>query len=324
MLPSEFKQLIGAIRSLLEPWGSENRAIHDAIKEQNRTISESREASQRDQNAAALIIARAINNASDAASGYDKPYRDKEHGLQKVIVFLTFVTAVGALIAAAANWWTFNQVKKSTDAADRSARAAEYAANTASEQLRLMRQQLTYTQAAKLVIQAKFGSTDPAHFYDFNGVIFNDGHEDADEIKGTITLSEKSAVTGKIIEPQETADFAVQHPLIPMAANDPVPIPWQYGIEDRRVFNPFEKANILVSAAMKKRLENIASYLEVDIGASYLNGVETIPAKASFKGCFVYTFSAPGLISPCDNVSILLRESREAKRRVSEAQKHRK
>lgn len=88
-----FEKITEAIRS-------ESRMIQEAVQSQVETIRVDRESAHREQSASAEIIARAINTASDATSGYEKSQRDKEYRLQGFLVFLTFLAAGGALAAA--------------------------------------------------------------------------------------------------------------------------------------------------------------------------------------------------------------------------------
>jgi hypothetical protein len=103
-------------------------AIQDALKQQSNAIRVNRESAKNEQNEAARIIAGAINNASNATSGYEQPQRKKEFWLQVALVALTFVAAAGAVAAAMGSWRALPEVKKSAD-------AAQSAATTASQTL---------------------------------------------------------------------------------------------------------------------------------------------------------------------------------------------
>lgn len=127
-----FERITDAVRA-------ESGAIQNSVKEQIGSISEDREAEKHDRAEAAKIIARAIQNASDSPSDYEKTQRNKEYGLQQGVLFLTVITAIGAIVASIVSIITLGQVKKSTDAT----KTAAYAACKSAE---ISRQALIETQ----------------------------------------------------------------------------------------------------------------------------------------------------------------------------------
>jgi hypothetical protein len=103
----------------------ESKATQNVVNQQIDSIRKDREAAEHSQHEAAGVIARAINTASDSASSYEKPQRDKEYRLQFFLIILTFIAAGGAVAAAFFSWRTLGPVKTSADAADTSAKTAK-------------------------------------------------------------------------------------------------------------------------------------------------------------------------------------------------------
>lgn len=93
------------VKRIIEAVQEESGTIKQSLAEQERAIKDAGQAAEEKQREVGATIAASIKAASDAATNYEKPQRDREHSLQWGMFLVTLTGTLFAAAAAAGAWY---------------------------------------------------------------------------------------------------------------------------------------------------------------------------------------------------------------------------
>jgi hypothetical protein len=287
MLPHQFRRLLELLRGQLG-------AIEKAIQEQTAANNDAQKAADIERRDIPGITASLIypNEEKEAtATDREQTHREQEQIIasQRRTATWTRNACIAAifygLIAAGQGllmWRTYGEIEKQT-------KAATCAANAASEQTKLLRQQLEASVGAIVYIDKPFGLGTPG----IVGIgLHNMGHYAATDIKAVVRVSLHQVPTGKLIE--NFAPILIAVPRInPPTAWDVDPMSGRNNISNLGPAYPLSP----VEDAM---LKNGTAAVSVDLSLSYNNGFETLDDG----DCFAHFQRLPVWVKHLSNGSI--------------------
>lgn len=187
----------------------------------------------------------------------------------KTIAWFTGALMLATFCTIGVGVWQGMISQKSANAARDAADAAQSAAKTASGQLNLARQQMEFTQAARVRVITSIRFRRPEFPQMLWISVENDGREHATGIKTILRLVQKRIQDGRTVADYGSFPVSVPYALIPAGeqnpqglSNDPhhFDVEWPTNIPDERL----------------PRLWRTGDYLELTYTVSYFNGFETV------------------------------------------------